>query len=221
MAARVKAVSVVDAIAEDLRRAVLSGELPAGTPLTEGEVANRYDVARPTGKAAVEQLVHDGLLTRDNHRSARVVTLGPADVRDIYRTRAHLESEALRRLARTRAEVPAARAANAEIAGLVDGSALEVVGPDMRFHAALVDALGSPRTSRMYRSLVTEATMCMAQVQGRHLLETKLIVAEHQQLLDLVAAGDEAGAVALLEQHLGRARERLVGAIGGAPGPEA
>jgi DNA-binding GntR family transcriptional regulator len=61
----------------------------------------------------------------------------------------------------------------------------------------------------------------MAQVQGRHLLDTKLIVAEHDGLLDLVAAGDGAGAAEGLRVHLGRARERLVGALGGTPGPEA
>ncbi len=216
-----KPVSVVDAIARDLRRAVLSGELAAGTPLTEWEVAKRYEVARPTGKAAVEQLVYDRLLVRDNHRSARVVTLGADDVRDIYRTRAHLESEVVRRLARAHTDVPAARAANAEISALTDDSALEVVGPDMRFHTALVDALGSPRISRMYGSLVTEVTLCMTQVQGRHLLETTLITAEHEQLLNLIAAGEESRAVAVLELHLVRARERLVGAIGGVAQSEA
>ena len=64
-------------------------------------------------------------------------------------------------------------------------------------------------------------TLCMAQVQGRHLLEKSLIVAEHDGLLDCVAAGDGQAAAALLQIHLSRARERLVGALGGTPGPEA
>ncbi|MEO9326058.1 GntR family transcriptional regulator [Nocardioides sp. C4-1] len=218
---RLQVVSVVDAIADDLRARILRGELEPGTALTEADIASTYEVARPTGKAATEQLVRDGLLVRGNHRSARVVELGPDDVRDIYRTRAHLEREVLRRLARERTDVPAARAANAEIAALVDGSTLDVVAPDMRFHTALVDALGSPRTTRMYRSLVTEVTLCMARVQGRGLLDNASIAREHALILDLVTAGDGDGAAALLDEHVGRARERLVRALGGTPGPEA
>jgi DNA-binding GntR family transcriptional regulator len=113
------------------------------------------------------------------------------------------------------------REANDAIRATVDDSAFAVVKPDMAFHTALIDGVGSVRTSRLYRSLASEVTLCMAQVQGRHLLDTKMIVAEHDGLLDLVGSGDGTGAAALLDIHLSRARERLVGALGGTPGPEA
>lgn len=221
MVTGVHVVSVVDAIAADLRERILSGRSVPGAPLTESDVAERYEVARPTAKGAIEALVFEGLLERKTHKTARVVKLGPEDVRDIYRSRANLESQVLRELALLR-NVPAeARSANAEILTLDDGSALDVVVPDMRFHTALINALGSTRTSRMYRSLVSEVTLCMAQVQGRNLLPTRLIAGEHQRLLELIEAGDGDGAATLLAEHLGRARERLVEALGGVAGPEA
>lgn len=114
-----------------------------------------------------------------------------------------------------------ARRANAEIAALGEASALDVVDPDMRFHTSLVDAMASPRLSRVYSSLAGEVRLGMAQVQGNSLLPTALIHAEHECLLGLVEAGDGDGAVALLERHLARARERLVGLLGGTPGAEA
>jgi DNA-binding GntR family transcriptional regulator len=107
------------------------------------------------------------------------------------------------------------------IRSLDDTSAFAVVKPDMAFHTALIDGLNSERTSRLYRSLATEVTLCMAQVQGHHLLDNTLIVAEHDGILDLLAAGDGRRAAALLGVHLGRARERLVDVLGGEPGPEA
>ena len=214
-------VSVVDAIAEDLRDAVLGGGLSPGTALTETDVATRYDVARPTAKAAIEKLVADMVLERGNHKTARVRTLGVDDVRDIYRTRALIESEVLRQLADRRTVPAGTREANDRIRAVGDGAVLEVVKPDMEFHAALINGLGSDRTSRLYRSLTSEVTLCMAQVQGHHLLDTKLIVAEHDGILDHVAAGDGAQAAELLQVHLGRARERLVASLGGTPGPEA
>ena len=220
MVSGVRVVSVVDAIAENLRDAVLDGSLSPGTALTETDVAGRYDVARPTAKAAIEKLVADMILERGNHKTARVRTLGPDDVRDIYLTRALIESEVLRQLAVTRQVPSGTREANDRIRAVGDGS-FAVVKPDMEFHAALINGLGSDRTNRLYRSLTAEVTLCMAQVQGHHLLDTRLIVAEHDGLLRYVAAGDGAGAAELLHVHLGRARERLVASLGGTPGPEA
>ena len=63
--------SVIEAIAEDLKSQVLHQELAAGTPLTEVEVATRYDVARATAKAAIERLVAEKVLVRKNHKTAR------------------------------------------------------------------------------------------------------------------------------------------------------
>ena len=220
--ARVEGVtSIVDAIAMDLRRQLFRGELSTEEPLTEASVSEQYEVARPTAKAAIEKLVSEGLLVRGVHRSARVPVLDAADARDIYGTRFDVESIVLRRLAAGRTVPDEARRANSEIATLGEASALDVVDPDMRFHTSLVDAMASPRLSRAYSSLASEVRLCMAQVQGNSLLSTALIHAEHERLLDLVAAGDGEAAVALLERHLARARERLVGVLGGTPGPEA
>lgn len=220
--ARVEGVtSIVDAIAHDLRRQLFRGEIATAGPLTEAGVSAHYEVARPTAKAAIEKLVSEGLLVRDAHRTARVPVLDAEDARDIYRTRADVEGIVLRRLA-ARREVPdEARRANAQIAALGDASALDVVDPDMRFHTSLVDAMGSARLSRVYRNLASEVRLCMAQVQGNSLLSTALIHAEHACLLELIEAGDGDGVVELLERHLARARERLVGVLGGTPGPEA
>ena len=213
--------SVIDAVVDDLKAQVLAHDLRPGMPLTEAEVAARYDVARATAKAAIERLVADKVLVRKNHKTARVVKLGPADVRDIYRTRAYLESEVLRRLAERR-EVPLeARVANAEIEALWRQGSWDSVDADMRFHTSLIDALGSARTSSVYGSLAFEVKLCMAQLQGSQRLSPEIIVDEHSRILDLIDAGDASGVAAMLDEHLARARELLAGALGGVPGPEA
>ena len=172
-------------------------------------------------KAAIEKLVAEGLLVRGVHKTARVADLGPESVRDIYLARAYLESEVLRRLAAGRTVPAGAVQANQEIAALKTGAPLDVVEPDMRFHSSLIDAVGNERISKMYSSLVAEVRLCMSRVQSLHLLDTALIQAEHQKLLELIEAGQGGEAALLLDQHLGRARERLVAAMGGEAGPEA
>lgn len=221
MVARIAIVSVIDAVAEDLRRRVLSGELAPDTTLGEVEIAETYDVARPTAKAAIENLVRERLLERRAHKTARVVRLTPDDARDVYRTRAVIEAQVLRQLAAERRVPPDAREANREIAALVDASPRDIVDPDMRFHRSLVDALGSSRTSGIYESLASEVVFCMSQVQGASLLPTELIAAEHERILELIEAGDGDAAADLLAIHVGRARERLAERLGGVAGPEA
>lgn len=206
-------VGVVDAVTAQLRSRILSGEVASGAVVTEAAVSQTYGVARPSAKAAIEQLVASGLLVRTAHRSARVADIDAATVRDVYRTRARLESAALRELA-ARREVPAsAVTANAEIAGLPGGPDPASVDPDLRFHTALIDAIGSERTGRMYRSVLDEVRLCMAQVQGRRLLDAADIAAQHTLILQAVADGDAGLAADLLAVHLSAAEERLVEAL--------
>lgn len=206
-------VGVVDAVTVQLRGRILSGSIRSGAPITEAAVSQTFGVARPSAKAAIEQLVAAGLLVRTAHRSARVVGIDPATVRDVYRTRSRLESAALRELALTRSVPDLAIAANAEILAMPAGPDPSTVDPDLRFHTALIDTLGSERTARMYRSVLDEARLCMAQVQGRRLLDAAIIAAQHAEILDAVAAGEGERAAELLRIHLSSAEERLVEAL--------
>lgn len=215
MAGRIAAISIVEAIAADLRSRIFAGDLGPGQTLTETEVTSCYEVARPTAKASIEKLVAEGLLDRSTHKTARVVDLGPESVRDIYLARAYLENEVLRRLARARDVPPAAVQANRDIAAVRTDALLDVVEPDLLFHTSLIDAVGNKRISRMYRSLVGEVRLCMARVQSLHLLDTELILAEHRRILELIEEGQGEAAAELLDQHLGSARERLVTAMEG------
>ena len=217
MVISVAAISIVDAIANDLRERLFSGGLTPTAALTETDIAGSYDVARPTAKAAIERLVAEGLLVRGPHKTARVALLGPDAVRDIYLARAYLESEVLRRLAGTRSVPAEAVRANADIAALTDESPLAVVEPDMRFHLSLIDAVGNERISKMYRSLVGEVRLCMTRAQALKLLDTSLIHDEHERILALLGAGESAAAAQLLDEHLARARERLAAALEGTP----
>lgn len=204
---------IVDAVANELRAAVYKGELAPGQLVTEAWVADRFVVARATGKAAIEKLVADGLLQRTAHRSAQVRVLEAHAIRDVYQTRRRLEGAALRELAGSHMVPPDAKRANDEIALFVGGSSIDIVDPDIRFHTAIVDSIESERTSRAYRSLVAEVKLCMAQVQGRRLISVDLIVDEHARILEFISRGDGESAVRLLAEHLGRAEERLVEAL--------
>jgi DNA-binding GntR family transcriptional regulator len=206
--------SVVDALAAALRDRIFEERLPGGTVLAETEVAREYSVSRPTAKTAIERLVAEGLLHRGPHKSARVPVLTADEIGDLYFARSCLEAESVRRLAATSTVPFGAREAAAELASTqAAGPARvsELVEPDIRFHRSLVDALGSERLTRAHAALMAETRLCMAQVQTHDLLPPVDIVAEHQAILDYLAAGDPASAAAAIVAHLDRARVLLHG----------
>lgn len=208
--------SLVDAVYAAVREKILNGQLPGGSPLTELDLASAYSVARPTAKAALERLVHDGLLRRASNKTARVPVLDSDDIRDLYFSRTFLEREVMITLAGRRYVPDAARAT---IQGLHDAASTadvpRVVGIDVAFHTALFDAIGSPRLNRLYGSLMGEVHLCMAQVQSHHLLSPHLIADEHQAILDAVEAGAKRRAADEVTSHLARACRRLVDHVEG------
>jgi DNA-binding GntR family transcriptional regulator len=203
--------SLVDALHTELREQILSGRIAAGAPLTEIDLATRYSVARPTAKAAVERLVHEGLLKRATNKTARVPLLGIADIRDLYFTRGLLEREVIAALCRRRLVPEPARQSMRAMRDLAaDPSLADVVGADVLFHQSLVEAMGSPRLNRLYASLMGEVRLCMAQVQAHHLLKPARIAAEHSRILAAIESGDEATLLLEIDAHLDAACERLV-----------
>jgi DNA-binding GntR family transcriptional regulator len=195
-------ITVVDGLATSLRERILSGELKPGVPVSEVELSEEYGIARPTVRAAVQRLIHEGLLVRQPNRSPVVPIFTPDDVRDIYFARKPLEREVLRVLAE-RGEVPPAAAA--QVAALEalpeDADWSKVVEADLQFHLALLDAVGSPRLKRLFGLLDGEIRLCITQLQPGYDNPSQL-AEEHQRLLDAIGAGDTERATALMDRHL-------------------
>lgn len=212
MVGRVQATSLIDALVVELREQILDGRLSGGSALTETEVANQYEVARPTAKAAIERLTGEGLLRRSgSHKSARVPVFDGDDIADLYFARTCVERQVMRELAQRRLIPAAAHTAQGDIRKLaeVEDSTVDAVEPDVRFHRSLVDALGSPRLTRAHASIMSEMRLCMAQVQTHKLLRITDIADEHQAILSAIADGDPERADQALAAHLTRASEQL------------
>lgn len=207
-----------DAVYEALRESIVDGRDAPGAPITEQAIADRFGVARPTAKAALERLVAEGLLRRTAHRSARVPELDRTDILDLYANRATLEGAALAALAdavsRGEAGVPtAAIGAQRTLADGAESPSAEsapLARADIAFHRALVEAQPSPRLARLHALLMGEIELCTGQVRAHRLLELSDIVDQHQRILDAVAAGDAPLAESLTRAHIDGARDRLL-----------
>src|SRR5215813_7214074 len=131
------AVSAQEALVDSLRDRILSGEFVPGAPLSDVELANAYGVARPTLRAAVQELVHEGLMRREPRRRACVPLLTADDIRDLFYVRLPLELLAVEAVAGRADVLGAATRAVEHFEQLSpESSWRDVVDADMRFHTA-------------------------------------------------------------------------------------
>ncbi|MFP5290123.1 MAG: GntR family transcriptional regulator [Actinomycetes bacterium] len=202
--------SMPDAVYEALRESILTQRETPGSAVTEQAVADRFGVARPTAKVALERLVAEGLLRRTAHKTARVPELTRDDIVDLYANRAIVEEAALRALAGV-GEVPAAaEAAQRELESATAADSGPLARADIALHRALVEGQPSPRLARLHALLMGEIELCTGQVQAHRLLALDDVIAQHRGILAAVAAGDVDAAGRLTRAHIEGARDRLL-----------
>lgn len=194
--------STRDALVDEVRKRILSGELKPGEPLTEAGLAAMFGVARPTVRSALQVLVSRHLAQQSDGRSLIVPVLTEADVRDLFFVRLPLELAAVRLIVRNGLTLADAERRLAEMAALPVGTAwADLVEAHTRFHVAVIDAVGSPRLSRIYPALQEEMQLCLAQLRASY-PEQRTLAEEHRVLLDALRSGDEEHACAEMRAHL-------------------
>jgi DNA-binding GntR family transcriptional regulator len=77
-----------------LRRAILTGELAPGEPLTVASLADRYGLTLMPLREALSHLAAEGLVEIEPHQSATVARLSHARMNEEYAVRAVLEAAA-------------------------------------------------------------------------------------------------------------------------------
>lgn len=83
--------SLRDHIVEYLFDAIVHGFLQPGERIVEGPLARQLGVSQGTLREALQEVEHQGLVTKVERRGTFVVKLTPADVENIYAVRMELE----------------------------------------------------------------------------------------------------------------------------------
>jgi len=172
-----------------------------------------YGVARHCVRAAIHRLAHEGLLVHHANRGAFVPRFTPDDVRDVHLLRRAIELEAVRTLCERGLAVDGVAARVERLVALpVDAPWSELVARDLEIHEEIVNVVGSARMSRAYRALLGELRLCLAFLSAMPARRTQLR-AEHEQIVDALAAHDVDAAVAVVRAHLELAEQNTAFAV--------
>lgn len=196
---------------EDLRAAIVNGELLPGERLIEEELSARLGLGRAAVRMALVRLEHDGLVQRERHRGARVRRVSDAEAIEILEARAALEGLAARHAALDAddAAVDRLREIIAEMRRLrEEGDLIALSNANARLHATILEASGHETAKRLSRALSSQ----IVRFQYRTVLmpgRPDASLAEHAGIVDAIAARDPDAAEQAMQRHLLHVAEAL------------
>lgn len=217
--------TLADRVFEQLRRAIVEGEIAPGSKISEPEMAARFGISRGPLREAMRRLESTNLVERRPNLGARVVTLTSEQLIEIYVVREALEGMAARLAAEHMADE-----AIEELKDLLEqnrrGVAREVWQAyfqqegDMDFHYRIVQGSGNQRLigilcddlyhlARMYR-----CQFGMGSDRARDALK------EHALIVDAIAERDGELAELLMRRHIRASRRGVERRLATEPKPQ-
>lgn len=222
--------SLAKQIADNIHEAIVAGHFRAEDRLpTEEQLAQRFNVSRPTVREALKRLAAQNLIrsqrgpkggtfvkrpSAEDARSAlttattMLVSLGEFDLTEIAEARHELERICCRLAVERRTEQDLDRL-EAEIE--VQQQAIsdeEFCASDVRFHRALVDACGNPLLQFNLCTVIEALQPVSNMLIFRHRKRDQ-IMAQHQRLFEAIRDQNEAEALAALDQQMAYLREQF------------
>jgi DNA-binding GntR family transcriptional regulator len=226
---RVQAQSLVDAIAERVEAAIISGELAPGSKLSEQALAKSLGVSRGPFREAIRRLEGRKLVQRTPNIGVRVAALSVADLSDILAIREALEGLAcgLAAVRMTDEEITLLKSLLKEHGSrksIQTGTGYYQESKDFDFHFRIVKGSQNDRLIQMLcgdlYDLLRVYRYKSSTLQGR----AKKAFEEHQQIVAALIKRDPELAEQKMREHIRNARlhvETQLGASSGHPLPMA
>jgi DNA-binding GntR family transcriptional regulator len=196
---------------DDLRKAIVSGELLPGERLLEEDLSAKLGLGRAAVRMALVRLEHDGLVQHERNRGARVRRVSESEAVEILEARSALEGLAARHAALNAddAAIGELRGMLAEMRGLHErGDLLGVSGVNGRLHGRILELSGHETAKRLSQTLSSQ----LVRFQYRTVLlpgRPENSHAEHTEIVEAIAAHDPNAAEQAMRRHLLRVADAL------------
>ncbi|MGP3949047.1 GntR family transcriptional regulator [Streptomyces sp. 7N604] len=200
--------NIRDHVAHALRAALIAGELRPGVVYSAPALAGQFGVSPTPVREAMLDLAKEGLVEPVRNKGFRITAVSERDLDEYTEIRRLIEVPLVGRITRTadRGELEALRAIAARIvAAARAGDLIGYLEHDRRFHLSLLSLAGNQRLVEVVGDLRKRSRLYGL----NSLAEKGVLVAsaeEHEQLLDLMLAGDAEGAEDCMRDHLGHVR---------------
>lgn len=211
---------MVDEIAAAIRKRIMSGQIPIGAQMRQAELATELGVSRTPVREALRQLHTSGLIEVVPNRGAVVRVPSPWEVRDAYEVRAELEGLACERAVSriNDAELDELRAANQsmrdEVAKAKTRGPVDSEPPTVEYNDAFHTLIHRVADNEWLTREINEINHAFPRnvswlVLTGNKRQREENVAEHDRIVDALAAGDAQTARTEMQAHVKNAGEQL------------
>ncbi|QII04761.1 GntR family transcriptional regulator [Rhodococcoides fascians A25f] len=199
--------SAADTAYATVKELIVSGDLPGGELVSEGEIATRLEISRTPVREAFLRLQVEGWMRLYPKRGALVVPIAVGEAESVVGARRLVEAGSVRAFigdVTARASVVNALRENLQLQGklAIDGTAAQFSAVDADFHRTVVRAGGNPLLDAFYDGLRERQRRMTAASVTRDPGQISRIVDDHRRLTDLIEAGDADGFERAVEQHM-------------------
>jgi DNA-binding GntR family transcriptional regulator len=198
-------------VADTLRSAINQGTLADGTALNQVAIAKMLGVSRVPVREAIHRLQAEGLITVRPHHGAVVTGLSVERVSELFEIQALLE-EYIAERALPNMDVPFQARLRARAAEMRATADLETwLALNATFHTELNEPSGAPLAIEICQQLRARGQRYLnLWSYGKGIDRPADANREHDIILDFIAAGDTAGAVAAIRQHVLTTRDKAI-----------
>lgn len=204
-------VPLAEAIVAGLRKDILGGQLRPGERIRQEAVASEYGASRIPVRQALQQLQTEGLISFTVHVGARVASLQPSELDEIYKIRERLEPLALGESAPhlPRDTLRQLQDLEEEMEKVGTADRMSWIALDRQFHRLSYTGAPLPRLLRMVEELWNSTQQYrLAYIALPETIEAAH--AEHQLLLSALDRRDPDIAALISEMHIRRTRLALL-----------
>jgi DNA-binding GntR family transcriptional regulator len=215
------AVTISDRVFARFRKAIVEGEIPPGSKISEPELAREYGVSRGPLREAIGRLEACNLVVRKPNVGARVVSLSVRDLLELYDVREAMES--------TAARLAAERMSDAEVADLralleqqrqqtevQEGMAYFQREGDLDFHYRIVQGSKNARLIGLLCNDLYHLVRMYRYQFGMASPRARPAFVEHEHIVNAIAGRDPQLAELLMRRHIRAARENVERQLAGA-----
>lgn len=198
-------------VAQEIRTAILRGDLAPGSLVNQEDLASQLGVSREAVRQALLLLQREGLVQAQPNHRAMVSPVERQLIADLYGFREAVETTVVAALARIPDfdVSPLCDIIARGRAAVRDDDLPALIHLDLSFHTSLYEAAGNQVIVEVMREQWSHIRRVMAMVHGRPMYRDR-VWDEHEEIVQAIRSGQVGPASAAAAQHIRAASQMLL-----------
>ena len=211
---QVATATLTDQIFRKIQTAIVSGEIAAGSKISEPELARVYGISRGPLREAIHRLEGQKLVERTAHVGARVVSLSHQQLFELYQIRENLEGLACRLAAQSidKQQILNLREVlhlHAQDPNFKEGKGYYLQEGQDDFHYCIIKNSGNKTLEKMLCDELYHLIRMYRIQYSKTPNRPHRALSEHIRILDAIAEGDAELAELLMRRHIAASYQNI------------